>query len=67
MHLGAAIQNFFNVENALGAFRGNKEKMANGPAPAVRNSTFPVPEALGLALSLKEDWLQAHAAKGDTW
>jgi L-alanine-DL-glutamate epimerase-like enolase superfamily enzyme len=28
MHIGAATQNFFKVENALGAFRGNKEKMA---------------------------------------
>ena len=28
MHIGAATQNFFKMENALGAFRGNKEKMA---------------------------------------
>src|SRR5204863_2961800 len=30
MHLGASIQNFFKVENMLGAFRGNKEQMAQG-------------------------------------
>jgi L-alanine-DL-glutamate epimerase-like enolase superfamily enzyme len=45
MHLGAATQNFFKVENALGAFRGNKEKMAQGPEPAVRKSVFLAPGA----------------------
>ncbi len=67
MHLGAATQNFFKVENALGAFRGNKEKMAQGPEPVVRNSVFPVPEGPGLGLDLNEDWLRAHLASGDTW
>jgi L-alanine-DL-glutamate epimerase-like enolase superfamily enzyme len=67
MHLGAATQNFFKVENALGAFRGHKEKMAQGPEPAVRNSVFPVPEGPGLGLDLNEDWLRAHVASGDTW
>jgi L-alanine-DL-glutamate epimerase-like enolase superfamily enzyme len=67
MHLGAATQNFFKVENALGAFRGHKEKMAQGPEPVVRNSVFPVPEGPGLGLDLNEDWLHAHIASGDTW
>jgi L-alanine-DL-glutamate epimerase-like enolase superfamily enzyme len=67
MHLGAATQNFFKVENALGAFRGNKEKMAQGPEPVVRKSVFPVPEGPGLGLDLNEDWLRAHIASGDTW
>lgn len=67
MHLGAATQNFFKVENALGAFRGNKEKMAQGPEPAVRKSMFPVPEGPGLGLDLNEDWLRKHIAPGDTW
>ncbi|MEP7362893.1 MAG: mandelate racemase/muconate lactonizing enzyme family protein [Acidobacteriota bacterium] len=67
MHLGAATQNFFKVENALGAFRGNKEKMAQGPEPAVRKSVFPVPEGPGLGLDLNEDWLRSHVAPGDTW
>lgn len=67
MHLGAATQNFFKVENALGAFRGFKEKMAQGPEPAVRKSMFPVPERPGLGLDLNEDWLRAHLAKGDMW
>lgn len=67
MHLGAVIQNFFKVENALGAWRGSKEKMVQGKEPAVRNSFFPVPEGAGLGLDLNEDWLRAHVSKGDTW
>lgn len=67
MHLGAAIQNFFKLENALGAFRGFKEKMAQGKEPAVRQSVCPVPEAPGLGLELNEDWLRSHIAKGDSW
>lgn len=67
MHLGAAVQNFFSVENDLGSFRGDKEQMAQGPTPVVRNSVFPVPEGPGLGLDLNEDWLRAHVAKDDTW
>jgi L-alanine-DL-glutamate epimerase-like enolase superfamily enzyme len=67
MHLGAAVENFFKVENALGAFRGNKEKMAQGPEPAVRKSVFPVPEGPGLGLEINEDWLRSHVAKGESW
>lgn len=67
MHLGAAVQNFFKVENVLGAFRGYKEKMAQGSEPAVRKSVFPVPEGPGLGLDINEDWLRSHVAKGDTW
>jgi L-alanine-DL-glutamate epimerase-like enolase superfamily enzyme len=67
MHLGAATENFFKVENALGAFRGNKENMAQGKEPAVRKSVFPVPEGPGMGLDLNEDWLRAHVAKGDVW
>jgi L-alanine-DL-glutamate epimerase-like enolase superfamily enzyme len=67
MHIGAATQNFFNVENALGAFRGKKDKMAQGPEPVVRNSVFPVPEGPGLGLDLNEDRLQTHFSSGDSW
>ncbi len=67
MHLGAATQNFFKVENALGAFRGFKEKMVQGKEPAVRKSVFPVPEGAGLGLELNEDWLRAHVSKDDKW
>jgi L-alanine-DL-glutamate epimerase-like enolase superfamily enzyme len=57
MHLAAVTQNFFKVENALCAFRGNKQIMAEGPKPAVRKSLFPVSEGRGL--DLNEDWLRA--------
>lgn len=67
MHIGAAVENFFKVENVLGAFRGYKEKMAQGNEPAVRKSTFPVPEGPGLGLEINEDWLRSHMAKGETW
>src|SRR5262245_50009705 len=67
MHLGAAVQNFYKVENALGAFRGHKEKMARGPEPTVRDGGFPVPEGPGLGLDLNEDWLRSHVASGETW
>jgi len=67
MHLAAATQNFFKVENALGAFRGNKEKMAQGPTPVVRKSVFPVPEGPGLGLELNEDWLKSHLALDEKW
>jgi L-alanine-DL-glutamate epimerase-like enolase superfamily enzyme len=55
------------VENALGAFRGNKEKMAQGPTPVVRNSVFPVPEEPGLGLEINEDWLKSHLALDEKW
>ncbi len=67
MHLGAAIENFFKVENVLGEFRGFKEKMAQGKEPAVRKSTFPVPEGPGLGLDMNEDWLRSHLAKDEKW
>jgi L-alanine-DL-glutamate epimerase-like enolase superfamily enzyme len=52
MPLVAVIQNFFQVENALGAWRGNQKKMAHGPEPAVRKTVFPVPEDPGPGLDL---------------
>lgn len=66
MHLGAAIQNFFKVENLLGAFRGYKEKMAV-KEPTIRNSVMAVPEGPGLGLDINEDWLKQHVAKGETY
>jgi L-alanine-DL-glutamate epimerase-like enolase superfamily enzyme len=67
MHLGAAAQNLYKVENALGAFWGHKEKMAQGPEPTVRDGGFAVPEGPGLGLDLNEDWLRSHVASGETW
>ena len=67
MHVAAATQNLFKVENALGSFRGHKEDMAQGTKPAVRKGVFPVPEGLGLGLDINEDWLKAHVEKGESW
>ena len=66
-HMAAAIQNFFYLENALGEFRGFKEKMAAGREPAVRKPRFPVSEGPGLGLTINEDWLKQHVSKDDTY
>jgi L-alanine-DL-glutamate epimerase-like enolase superfamily enzyme len=67
VHLSGAIENFFKIENALGAFRGFKEKMAANKEPMVRNGVMAFPEGPGLGLDLNEDWLKQHMAKGETW
>ncbi len=70
LHLAGAIQNFFKIENILGKLRfptGDREKMAAGKEPEVRNSVMPFPEGPGLGLEINEDWLRQHMAKGETW
>jgi L-alanine-DL-glutamate epimerase-like enolase superfamily enzyme len=67
LHLAAATQNLFKVENVLGAFRGYKENMAQGAKPAVRKGVISVPEGPGLGLEINEDWLRSHMEKGETW
>ncbi len=67
MHTAAATQNLFKVENVLGAFRGNKENMAQGKTPVVRGGVFAVPEGPGLGLEINEDWLRSHVEAGDRW
>ena len=64
-HLGAAVENFFKIENV----RGFKEKagMVQGKEPMVRNSVFPVPEGPGLGIELNEDWLRKSLAVGERW
>ncbi|MFN7924443.1 MAG: mandelate racemase/muconate lactonizing enzyme family protein [Bryobacteraceae bacterium] len=67
VHLSGAIQNFFKIENALGEFRGFKEKMSAGAEPQVRKSVMQFPQGPGLGLELNEDWLKQHMAKGEAW
>jgi L-alanine-DL-glutamate epimerase-like enolase superfamily enzyme len=67
VHLGAAVQNFFKIENALGEWRGYKENMAAGKKPVVRNSVIALPEGPGLGLQLNEDWLKQHLLKGEPY
>lgn len=67
VHIGAAVQNFFGIENALGEFREHKEDMAAGKKPVVRNSVAALPEGPGLGLQLNEDWLKQHLPKGEPY
>jgi L-alanine-DL-glutamate epimerase-like enolase superfamily enzyme len=67
VHLAGAIENFFKIENALGAFRGFKEKMVANGEPVVRKGVMEFPEGPGLGLEFNEDWLKQHMAKGETW
>ena len=67
VHISGAIQNFFKIENALGEFRGFKEKMAAGKQPEIRKSVMPYPDGPGLGLEINEDWLRQHMAKGESW
>ena len=67
VHVSAAIENFFKIENALGEFRGFKEEMAQGSKPAVRNAAMQYPQGPGLGLDINEDWLRKHMAKGEAW
>ncbi|MEO8129022.1 MAG: enolase C-terminal domain-like protein, partial [Bryobacteraceae bacterium] len=67
VHLASATSNLFKVENVLGAFRGNKENMAQGVKPALRNGKISVPEGPGLGLEINDDWLKSHMEKGESW
>jgi galactonate dehydratase len=67
VHLSGAIENFFKIENALGAFRGFVETMAAGNEPQIRNGVMQFPTGPGLGLELNEDYLKKHMAKGETW
>jgi L-alanine-DL-glutamate epimerase-like enolase superfamily enzyme len=66
-HLGAAIQNFFKIENVIGEHRGFKEEMVAGAKPVVRKSVFALPEGPGLGVELDEGWLKKHLAKGEPY
>jgi L-alanine-DL-glutamate epimerase-like enolase superfamily enzyme len=67
VHLSAAIENFFKIENALGEMRGFIETMAAANKPQIRNGVMQFPTGPGLGLELNEDYLKKHMAKGETW
>ncbi len=68
VHLGGAIENFFRIENALGEFRGFKEKMAlPGREPVIRNSAMALPSGPGLGLEINEEWIRQHVAKDEPY
>ena len=66
-HFGAAIQNFYRSESALGRPTRHVEKMAAGNPPDVRNSRLKVPEGPGLGLDLNFDYLKSVLAPGEPW
>jgi hypothetical protein len=43
INIGAAVQNFFKVENALGAFRGNKERWRRARSRLLGKASSPSP------------------------
>lgn len=66
-HIFGSVQNIFKIENVLGEFRGHKEKMAAENEPQIRNGLLPLPEGPGLGLTINEDWLKQHVAKGEPY
>ncbi len=66
-HFGAAIQNFYRSESALGRPTRHVEKMAVSNPPLVRNSRLKVPEGPGLGLDLNMEYLKENLVEGEPW
>ena len=66
-HFGAAIQNFYRSESALGRPTRHVEKMAASNAPVVKNSRLKVPDGPGLGLDFDMDYLKANLVEGEPW
>lgn len=66
-HFGAAIQNFYRSESALGRATRHVEKMAAANAPVVRSSRLKVPEGPGLGLDLNMEYLKENLVEGEPW
>ncbi len=64
-HFGAAIQNFYRSESALGRPDRYVESMAKSNPPVVRQSRLMVPEGPGLGLDLDFDFLRKNLAPGE--
>jgi galactonate dehydratase len=64
-HFGAAIQNFYRSESALGRPTHHVENMAASNPPVVRNGLFQVPEGPGLGLNLNFDYLRKNLMPGE--
>jgi galactonate dehydratase len=64
-HFGAAIQNFFRSESALGRPTRHVENMAASNPPEVRNGMLKVPEGPGLGLALNEEYLKSQLVDGE--
>ena len=66
-HFGAATQNFYRSESALGRPTRDVEEMAASNPPVVRNSRLRVPDTPGLGVDLNPDYLKAHLSKGEEY
>jgi len=66
-HFGAAIQNFYRSESALGRPTRHVEKMAASNPPEVRNSKLKVPTAPGLGFDPNNDYLKSQLVAGEEW
>lgn len=64
-HFGAAIQNFYRSESALGRPNRYVESMARGNPPEVRAGRLKVPPGPGLGLDLDMDFLRQNLAPGE--
>jgi galactonate dehydratase len=64
-HFGAAIQNFYRSESALGRPARHVEKMAAGGAPVVMSSKLKAPGGPGLGLELNMEYLKANLVDGE--
>ncbi|MCW5978723.1 MAG: mandelate racemase/muconate lactonizing enzyme family protein [Bryobacteraceae bacterium] len=62
VHLSAAIQNFFQIENALGEFRGFKEKMAAGG-----NNRWSATPRCSIRTAPAWDWRSTRTGSASTW
>ncbi|MGE5645287.1 MAG: mandelate racemase/muconate lactonizing enzyme family protein [Acidobacteriota bacterium] len=67
-HFGAAIQNFYRSESALGRPARHVESMAAANPPVVRKGLLQVPAGPGLGLELDQDYLRKNLTEGeDFW
>ena len=66
-HFGAAIQNFFRSESALGRPSRYVESMARSNPPVVKDGLLKVPEGPGLGVDLDEDFLRKNLVEGEPY
>ena len=66
-HFGAAIQNFYRSESALGRPTRHVEKMAAANPPEVKHSRLTVPTQPGLGLDFNQDYLRSCLLPGEEW
>ncbi len=66
-HFGAATQNFYRSESALGRPVRYIEQMAAGNGPVVKNSRLAVPDGVGLGLNINEEFLRTNLVENEPY